>query len=730
MNLIESTGKRRFKINIFLIILLASFSVALAQVKVGDNPNVINANAVLDVESTDKGLLLPRVELTSTANAAPLTAHVAGMAVYNTATAGDVTPGFYFNDGAQWVAIADAAEADRQLGTHDQTLTANRSVTLGSLDLNFDANTLVIDGSANRVGIGTTTPAATLDVSGNAIIGADLGAPSGLNNRLSFRRDDGGLSGSLGYVVGSNQEFQFRNVSGGGFYSFITNNGGATSEKVRITPDGRLGIGTAGPAKALDVNGDARVRTIPPGVAADEVVTVNTAGDLRKRTAAQIVAAGGGVTSNTNIGNTNQTLTANRSVTLGNLDLNFDTNTLVIDGSADEVGIGTNDPAGKLDVFGSMVIGNVSDDNTLRFRRATGAVTGGIGYATGSNGDFEFANSSGGGVFSFVPNSTTLGGAFAFRVNNNGSTTNAGGAVINESSFDQDFRVESDGNANMLVVNAGTNRVGIGTNSPNAALDVPAGAHLSTTRIEGNTINLAQDASGDRNSILRFYSDADTADDAAINREPGVDGNLTIDNEGNGITYIRNRGSGEVRLGTNNSDDLRILNGGGIRLANLPAAADNDLPVQANANGDLRKGYRAGEIIRTTIRTSFTTTVEPGGDQVDISTTYTPVLGNSTILVTYDCDYRMGGSGTDTWYSELFVSNLTSRVTQKSQYWQNNSGGGTRSSTLLPITGARTISSTAAFTIRVRLRDNGTSSDDEVVITPNNGIMTITEIAN
>ncbi len=40
------------------------------------------------------------------------------------------------------------------------------------------------------------------------------------------------------------------------------------------------------------------------------------------------------------------------------------------------------------------------------------------------------------------------------------------GAIFNEGSADLDFRVESDGNANMLFVDAGNDRVGIGTSSP------------------------------------------------------------------------------------------------------------------------------------------------------------------------------------------------------------------------------------------------------------------------
>ncbi|WP_423130039.1 beta strand repeat-containing protein [Gaoshiqia sp. Z1-71] len=66
----------------------------------------VNANADLELASTTKGLLTNRVALTATTNPAPLSAHVAGIVVYNTATSGSVTPGIYYNDGTKWVAVA------------------------------------------------------------------------------------------------------------------------------------------------------------------------------------------------------------------------------------------------------------------------------------------------------------------------------------------------------------------------------------------------------------------------------------------------------------------------------------------------------------------------------------------------------------------------------------------------------------------------------------------------
>lgn len=105
-------------------ILLIAFAIGVtftgtlrAQVTIGSNA-APDGNAILDLKNmadpnaSTKGLLLPRVALTATTNATPLTAHVAGMAVYNTATAGtapnNVTPGYYYNDGTKWVRIADA----------------------------------------------------------------------------------------------------------------------------------------------------------------------------------------------------------------------------------------------------------------------------------------------------------------------------------------------------------------------------------------------------------------------------------------------------------------------------------------------------------------------------------------------------------------------------------------------------------------------------------------------
>lgn len=99
---------------IFLTLALALGIMASAQVRIGGTGTTVDANAILELQSTTKGLLFPNVALTSTTAFAPLSAHTAGMTVYNTATAGDVTPGMYTNSGTAWVKLGGSSSTAYQ----------------------------------------------------------------------------------------------------------------------------------------------------------------------------------------------------------------------------------------------------------------------------------------------------------------------------------------------------------------------------------------------------------------------------------------------------------------------------------------------------------------------------------------------------------------------------------------------------------------------------------------
>lgn len=130
---------------------LTSFSI-FSQVKVGDNPNTINTNSILELETTNKGLLLPRVALSSTTLANPLAAHVEGMTVYNTATAGDVVPGYYYNNGTKWLKLIDENTKDNDWFVESTTNNP------ASINDNIYTN--------GNVGIGTNAPNNNLEING------------------------------------------------------------------------------------------------------------------------------------------------------------------------------------------------------------------------------------------------------------------------------------------------------------------------------------------------------------------------------------------------------------------------------------------------------------------------------------------------------------------------------------------------------------------------------------
>ncbi len=101
-----------------ILILVTNLSV-LAQQKVsdgtsGDGGSMPNRDAILELESSKRGLLNTRVALVRTIDASPLSQHVAGMMVYNTSSINDVHPGIYYNDGSKWI-LAAGTSASQQI---------------------------------------------------------------------------------------------------------------------------------------------------------------------------------------------------------------------------------------------------------------------------------------------------------------------------------------------------------------------------------------------------------------------------------------------------------------------------------------------------------------------------------------------------------------------------------------------------------------------------------------
>ena len=108
-----------------------------------------------------------------------------------------------------------------------------------------------VNTSGGNVGIGTNSPDQRLDVNGDMIVGR-----AGNSGTVFFRRpSDAAAAASVGFAGESEiSNFRMASFGGSGFISFWTN-GGGTTEKMRITPDGNVGIGNSNPKAKLDVAG-------------------------------------------------------------------------------------------------------------------------------------------------------------------------------------------------------------------------------------------------------------------------------------------------------------------------------------------------------------------------------------------------------------------------------------------------------------------------------------------
>jgi hypothetical protein len=131
------------------------FFLNLTHAQTGIGTTSPNAAAKLDVSSTDKGFLPPRVALTATNTFAPVTglsgasplATAAGLLVYNTTSNSNVTPGYYYWNGTSWILISNGLIIDNS---------KNASFTLNAADNNKIF--LITSASAVTVTVSNASP--------------------------------------------------------------------------------------------------------------------------------------------------------------------------------------------------------------------------------------------------------------------------------------------------------------------------------------------------------------------------------------------------------------------------------------------------------------------------------------------------------------------------------------------------------------------------------------------
>lgn len=272
------------KLLVTVSLFLLSTTCLLAQnVGIGtDNPD---GSAKLEISSTNSGVLLPRVALTGTGSASPITSPATSLLVYNTATVSDVTPGYYYWTGSAWERLQPASEGSSTAWDEaGNTGTGSTFLgTTGAFALPFRTNNTerMRLSSTGDVGIGLTTPTNRLDISEGTRTGTHS-STCGLyvtsnagtaSNGFEFRHINGtqgiGLGYNTIYAAGSDAN-QGLGIATKGTGNLWLGTNGFTNLMI-LGASGNVGVGTNTPGTRLEVNGQVKITGGSPG--ADKVLT-------------------------------------------------------------------------------------------------------------------------------------------------------------------------------------------------------------------------------------------------------------------------------------------------------------------------------------------------------------------------------------------------------------------------------------------------------------------------
>lgn len=126
---------RHFQRALFYVAFICATSVQAQNIGINVNGAVPAASALLDIDASalpandKRGLLIPRIALTSRTTAAPVVGPAASLLIYNTATAGaapnNVTPGYYYWSGAEWLRMFSGNDAWSTLGNSGTVAATN-----------------------------------------------------------------------------------------------------------------------------------------------------------------------------------------------------------------------------------------------------------------------------------------------------------------------------------------------------------------------------------------------------------------------------------------------------------------------------------------------------------------------------------------------------------------------------------------------------------------------------
>jgi len=583
----------KLKITFFAALTSCIVSFSCAQnVGIGTN----SPGAKLDISSSNSGVLIPRVSLTSTTVASPVTSPAVSTMVYNIATAGSgataVSPGFYYWNGAAWIRVIDNASLTGATSVSNTSSGNNLSTTVNSVTgstvpiinshlLSLSANTLTstingVAATSNAVsGVSNTSSANTLSTTVNGVTGGSVNI---INTNTSAWTQATGLTNTVNGQVatiapasGTVANVMGYNSAGAPVYQAITGTAHGvlntiSGNTISTTVDGTTGSAVTVPNIYTADGSLTGNRTVT--MAGNNLTFSSTTGNLifnpsstgfmgiaTASPAAKLHIAGGGaqdlIVGNT--GSSQQILIGNGSgySSVQAILQGSAYNTLALNAIGGSVGIGTTSPSALLELKkGTQVQANLVLSGQEYYQSgnaATGiALMAGVNRTTNkqlwiTDQDYIASPNATNAVLRICTSTASIGYIDAMATN--GITP---------------LNLEFQGNGG---------NVGIGTATPTFKLDVQGAT--ATARI-GNAQIGAWPAT---TSYAYFGNDA-------LSQSAG--GNYALLQATDGTTYV-NRSSGKsLNFREGNADQMNIISGGNVGIGTTTPAVSLDVNGTVN----------------------------------------------------------------------------------------------------------------------------------------------------
>lgn len=182
-----------------LVFFLQLFISVITFGQVGIGTNTPDASAKLEVSSTNKGFLPPRISLTGITDVSTIISPVSGLLIYNTATTANLTPGYYYFNGNMWVRLSIVTQLDELLDAKNGGTNFTGSLLLGT------RTTGTLASASENVGVGTDalkmlTSGQKIAAVGNQSLSSNTSGKYnvGLGYRSLWRNNTGGYNVAIG----------------------------------------------------------------------------------------------------------------------------------------------------------------------------------------------------------------------------------------------------------------------------------------------------------------------------------------------------------------------------------------------------------------------------------------------------------------------------------------------------------------------------------------------------